>query len=53
MINFSSIASKSLPLNFILCLFAVGPREEGVGGTAEDGVGGWGRVAEAGVRALI
>ena len=53
-INFSSKTARSLPVNIIFCLFEGGPRGKGVAErTADDGVGGWGIVAEAGVRALI
>ena len=51
--SFSSRSDKSFPLNIIFCFFVEGPASEGVEGTAEDGVGGWGMVAEAGVRAFI
>ena len=44
---------RSFPLTIIFCFFVGGPEVEGVGGTADNGVGGWVIVAEAGVRLLI
>lgn len=40
----------SFSLRSIFCRLAGGPAVEGVGGIADRGVGGWGTVAEAGVR---
>lgn len=48
--SFSSRIERSLPVNIIFCFLAGGPEEKGVDGTAVNGVGGWGIVAEAGVR---
>ena len=53
MIVLLSNSRRSFSLMSIFCLFAGGPVAEGVGGIVEDGVGGWGRVAEAGVRLIL
>ncbi len=43
----------SAPHIDIFCLFAEGPLADGVGGTADKGVGGCGIVADAGVRGTV
>ena len=47
---FDSKVRISLTPTSIFCFLFAGPLVEGVGGTADRGVGGWGNVAEAGVR---